>query len=565
MMQQRLPFFTLSRELRDIIYEYYFYRDDGYVYDFDSKRLKGSSAEGHVIHMDLVYTCKAAAEETRGLALRLNTITFRTTLTGDVIYRARMLEDMANLMEHLHIIMIYAAKKHGCLDLARLRQADFRFPRAIVETTYFNIRRHRDLQTGHAPPTLSQSAARQLYRDMLRLARSHTNFEQVMAELPYFLNHPRVSLSDVLNWEDDREWLARTGDGSHNLIAMWDMPTVNQLEVLREKFDPLWSRSNHSRSNPDLDIDPYIKYRFSAAAVAIGFLGSLPAATRMQVQHVLLDEDFKSSARPECHAIGLVPFCLENPRLRIVRRVDLWRTVLQPPRWQWYKYPASLHPEDSYRQAMGPWKIPCRFKLWADEMASIITYGMPADSFSLVFSGPEDSCQEAFKVLKYAAEWSSAYKQQFYPGFPVDSILEEFNCWEHTQLRPMETLGEPWNPQARPNFHSLYHVSDHYITTIRKIIQGDSLIHFDRFEGGSWDPERILNENSGLEMEKWDWGESEPWGKGGKCKLWGDNVGIETQPPLPSLLEIFRDYITPEGHRHLAGNPLHPGLFVAYD
>jgi hypothetical protein len=549
-MQQRLPFFTLPRELRDSIYGYYFLRDDGYIYDLNSKRLKGSDAEGHIIHMDLVYTCKAAAKETKGLALRLNTITFRTAPTEETAYRARLLEDIANLMEYLHITMLYAAKKHGCIDLARLRQAEFGLPKAIVETTYFNILRHRWVQEGHATPALSQSAARQLYRRMLRIASSHSNFQQAMAKHDYFLAHPEISPSDILNWEDDKLWFGTNDVGSSGSIAMWNMPTIEELETLKDRFDPLWSRFGK-----DLDIDPYIKYRFSAAAVAISFLESLPSAVRMQVQHVNLDEDFKSSARPECHAIGLVRFCLENPRLRIVRHVNLWWTALQPPRWQWYKFPASLRPEDNYCETMGPWHIPSRFKLWSDEIDTLLTYGMPSSSFSLVFGGPEDSCQQAFEILKYAAEWSSAYKQRFYPGFPVDSMLEHFTRLEHTQIQPTEIFDGPWWPQPRPYFDVMHHVSDHYITTLRKIIQGDSLIHFDRFEGGAWDPERILNANVDLENKQWgvDWGESELWGRGGKCKLW-IGEGISVQPPLPSLKEIFHDYVTAEGHRKMAGN-----------
>jgi hypothetical protein len=45
------------------------------------------------------------------------------------------------------------------------------------------------------------------------------------------------------------------------------------------------------------------------------------------VRRVVLDEDCDSVAFPEGHGKGLVPFCVENLRLGIECRVNLWRKL----------------------------------------------------------------------------------------------------------------------------------------------------------------------------------------------------------------------------------------------
>ncbi|KAF1978695.1 hypothetical protein BU23DRAFT_564260 [Bimuria novae-zelandiae CBS 107.79] len=71
---------TLPRELRDQIYEAYAYEEDGYIYDYATKRMRlkrpSGADEGGMIDQSLSLTCKMVAEETRGVAFRINEITF---------------------------------------------------------------------------------------------------------------------------------------------------------------------------------------------------------------------------------------------------------------------------------------------------------------------------------------------------------------------------------------------------------------------------------------------------------------------------------------------------------
>lgn len=71
-------FFTLPRKLRDEIYEYYAVQPHPYVHEIDSGKLRTSG--GDPIDLGLMLVCKPIATEFRGVALRVNTITFRTSL-----------------------------------------------------------------------------------------------------------------------------------------------------------------------------------------------------------------------------------------------------------------------------------------------------------------------------------------------------------------------------------------------------------------------------------------------------------------------------------------------------
>lgn len=67
----------LPRELRDMIYEQYFAVENGYLYDAELGKL--TQADNSPILLCLSYTCRQVACEVRGLAFRINTITFSTS------------------------------------------------------------------------------------------------------------------------------------------------------------------------------------------------------------------------------------------------------------------------------------------------------------------------------------------------------------------------------------------------------------------------------------------------------------------------------------------------------
>jgi hypothetical protein len=103
--------------------------------------------------------------------------------------------------------------------------------------------------------------------------------------------------------------------------ALWAIPTEVELDDMEASCPP----DAYNTQNDDR-----LDFRFSAAAVAIQFLQSIPPSTRFCVRKIILKEDRKSSAYSECHGRGLISFCIENPLLRVERRVNIWRTVFVP-------------------------------------------------------------------------------------------------------------------------------------------------------------------------------------------------------------------------------------------
>jgi hypothetical protein len=79
----------LPREVRDIIYDYYVYSEDGYVYDFRTNKLR--LANGNTISISLGFTCRQLAHELSGLALERNTIMFSTFFSEDTSRSAGLL------------------------------------------------------------------------------------------------------------------------------------------------------------------------------------------------------------------------------------------------------------------------------------------------------------------------------------------------------------------------------------------------------------------------------------------------------------------------------------------
>lgn len=125
----------------------------------------------------------------------------------------------------------------------------------------------------------------------------------------------------------------------------------------------------------------------------------MPSDLRQCIRHVLLDEDRKGVAFPECHAQGLLPFCQENARLRIVRRVNLFKAVFAP----YWSDALSAVEDYRTRKELDAGIAVDDLRHWIDEAAVLRAYGMPANSFSMVFDGSPEFQQQIWDNLKRAA------------------------------------------------------------------------------------------------------------------------------------------------------------------
>lgn len=112
--------------------------------------------------------------------------------------------------------------------------------------------------------------------------------------------------------------------------------------------------------------------------------------------------------RPELHARGLVPFCLENPNLHIERRIDLFNN-LHPEGFIWSD---TFVPDLEFN-----WLKPteCFWVLipWIEEAYELLSCGMPLHSFSLVIDGSTREISEIWKLIKYAAATQEARLEQY--------------------------------------------------------------------------------------------------------------------------------------------------------
>lgn len=173
-----------------------------------------------------------------------------------------------------------------------------------------------------------------------------------------------------------------------------------------------------------LESDNRGKYRFSAASVAIKFLYSLPSNMRLHLRHLQLLENNVCVAFPESHAQGLIRFCVENPNLRVERRVSLWKAIFQQPS----NYSdegdtvndLDLVPENQY--LLGKSDVDTGFStvpisnnlaLWVMEAAALVPAGMPEDSFTLVLDGApdNDTLLDVFtNYIQRDAAWQRAWE-----------------------------------------------------------------------------------------------------------------------------------------------------------
>lgn len=179
------------------------------------------------------------------------------------------------------------------------------------------------------------------------------------------------------------------------------------------------------------------KYRFSAAALAIRFLSRLPVGLRMHLRKIRLHEDSVSVAYPETHAQGLIRFCIENPKLRIERHLDLWRNVFQslPCTDEVESFNFILEKSwitDTTDSDRGPglWSLTLTDKvaLWMMEALALLPLGMPKESFTLVLDGGEapEKCSEIFQqIIQRDAAWQAAWEIVAANEFAEESFLNK--------------------------------------------------------------------------------------------------------------------------------------------
>lgn len=219
------------------------------------------------------------------------------------------------------------------------------------------------------------------------------------------------------------------------------------------------------------------KYFLSAASIAIEFLERIPVQ-RTNIRDIILDEKDPCGNYWECHGLGLIDFCKENPGLRIERRVNVWRNI-------WPIDSTDYQPEMGWdrddREGISEENFTERVARWIVEALALVPAGMPRGSFTLVLNGDPapEKCTQLFRKVQRDAAWQIALDESFdrghlppetayherrriwgyiYEGFP--QALQEISAGTCRAIRANFDVGEPWDAEAMIEAHREWTLSD---------------------------------------------------------------------------------------------------------
>lgn len=331
-MPSHFRLLSLPPELRHEVYKHYSIVEGGYFYVCSADGLSGRffQADGSPIEASLMLTCKEVNRETEGMVFRFNTITFSTTTSTQLRRRAA---DMEFAIRGIHKIQeaLCAVAGSAMTDQVQAELSTL-YPQFIPLLSEIRIGNWSPWEIRFSPDGLSYGQSPSIYHEFCKhLLRT------LLRRCPDSVGR----LEQCWIWADKRAVFAYGAGPSPRDVARcelttWSFPSDGHLSSLQTwvRVFGAWVQTLSGEGLSAGGGMPYritdrFNYRFSAASTAINFLQSLPVKGRMQLRSIVLNEDRESIALPESHGQGLIPFCKENAALRIERRVDLWRNILQ--------------------------------------------------------------------------------------------------------------------------------------------------------------------------------------------------------------------------------------------
>lgn len=441
-MPARANFLGLPAELRCKIYEHYIVLEDGYHFDFASGKL--TDVHHRPIDLALMQVCKLVAHEMEGMALARNRITFKCVEcreTSTIAGHFRWLFDF--LMDEKHELL---EAVHSCIDKVRYDELASKFPQFVP---VLDLILEEDGYASASSWGEARSTMRQFINCVLQLTSTHEKFAEVAKRYYKFDRQAPLQIVSV----SPEPWIIPSETDLMRMAHVMDMDP----KVYEEAED---------------DCHPYrhLKNRLSAAAAAIHFLSSIPGKARLQIRSILVHEDQLAGSFPESHALGLIPFCQENPRLRVERRVNLWKTVFA-------EHGLSRSPGLPSARVTG------LLTPWFHEALALKAAGMPAASFALVFDGSptQERCAEIFeKVVQRDIAWQHAWDEWY---------LQRHSHGPDYLLR---------------RDHGLFPVSEQFIQAMEDCASGTPLISCNFSLGEKRGIEHLTEENPGWRLETWD-------------------------------------------------------------
>ncbi|KAF2440054.1 hypothetical protein P171DRAFT_435873 [Karstenula rhodostoma CBS 690.94] len=451
-MCRRTHLLRIPVEIRLQIYSYYVSSPGGYRYNHTSNTL--SKLNGDPIDLGLLFTCKLIAEEIQGMALNHNTVTFSTLYSDELRQCAGQLHVTVECVRRVKIeFMLQMAGRlstvmkqdlaHGFPDITPTLDELNRLSKDDLDQLKFKL-----LYSGY---TFGANPSK--FNDFI------TRLYDLITADPDFLDHAHAeNCKDrfrKLPLEDQTSkryalCLAKLlplgfKDISQIRGPLWGIPTEGEVVQMAKDLDIIPSDVLHQgeRNMDKFRIrgklgtypcrcysvqDLWSRWRFSAAATAIRFLGSLALPTRKHLRQIILLEDHESIAKPESHARGLIPFCQENPRLRVDRRVNLWKSIL--PTTVFFGCRAPFRRPLTASEGIQSKNITRAIAPWVAEAWALESHGMPPGSFHLAIDGgaAKERAKEVFSIVIRDASYQLALEQLHRQG----SIPDPISCLENT-------------------------------------------------------------------------------------------------------------------------------------
>ena len=522
------PLLRLPRELRELIYECITHDPNGYHYDHKLGKLRASSGP---VELNLMYTCRTIAREMSGLALRINTVVFSTVYSKHERQKAALFDNWNNAVYRKQC---HAFHLTGNPDLQLFMTSEIlselrtKYPQ-FMDASYlsgewscdraFVCAYHRDGSDSEHRAFLDLAFELLSRNPAFTDAVSRRNLRYIsVGRLPIQLESELVAFKDM------------------NLDP-WTIPLAEEFVSMSVDEDLEiyhWNIGYFDHSHHR--ILRRVKFRFSAAAIAIQYLKSLPSSTRLQIRKILLNEDYQSVAHAQCHALGLVPFCLENSSLRIERRLSLWRTVLPAAHESLIDMVSTIQHAQLPRRSLGRARylkyhtITQAFSTWIREVSALFAAGMPLHSFSLVFDGEPtpDRSSEIFEI----AQRDAAYQTAFYQFCCQNSI---HLCWQLTCRR------EGCFSRSLPQL-------------LTDIVEEKSRISCNfPVSTTRWDGDLLFEGAQHLNVVEWM-----------NKRIDGVHENLQTSPPLPPWIDLRLEQIIPGDTYQLEQEELRDGNSLSY-
>ena len=366
----------LPRDLRHKIYELCRASEGGYFFYPPTRRFRDINNQPP--DLALTFVCKQITSETKGIALAVNSLTFKTWCPDDPEEQERM-----KLFQ----------KRFMAYNIQRLRLTSFGFSERRLKNCYYpRIASfpHFEWSQAEHPLWINNSGEPDsLFRDILDTAHVE------------FLDESRtLDSKEAASVSAEENPMQSAISSLKKLMKIdlqpWDMYTKEDFATLLKATAPL----NWALEGLGTEDDQPVAY--SAAAMAIQYLSTCRLRTRRQHHSFILHEDRPSICMPECHAVGLISYRRENPKLRINRCVDLWRNVFAQAAVR-----ASASGSVS-TNTLHSTEIIDSIAPWIMEAHALEPLGMltPTSSFSLLLDGSADPvlANEAMRVvIRYTA------------------------------------------------------------------------------------------------------------------------------------------------------------------